>query len=132
MASPKSVVRQQMVLFVLTLMVSAIRFTINILDVWSTTFDVVSKHFDTILVPRINAGLAALLVVLSGLLRTHHRRRESSPTLLELFFGACFASLVFVLISSKVPAVLNSSKIEASGNQPLAAPTVTSSSSGYS
>jgi Na+-transporting NADH:ubiquinone oxidoreductase subunit NqrB len=101
----RSVVRQQTVLFTLTPTVTAIWFAINILDIWSTTFDIVSERFDTIVDLRINAGLAALMVALSGLLWAHHRRKASYPTLLEFFFGVCFASFLFVLISSGVPAV---------------------------
>jgi hypothetical protein len=104
----RSVVRQHTVLFTffaLTLTVTAIWFAINILDIWSTTFDVVSERFDTIAVLRINAGLAALMVASCGLLRAHQRRKASYPILLEIFFGVCSASFLFVLDSSGVPAV---------------------------
>ena len=104
----RSVVRQQTVLFTfsaLTLTVTAIWFAINILDICSATFDVVSERFDTIVVLRINTGLTALLAASSGLHWVHHRRQASYPTLLESFFGVCFASFLFVLISSGVPAV---------------------------
>ena len=101
----RSVVRQQTVLFAPTLTATAIWFGINILDVWSKIFDVVSERFDTIVVLKINGGLAALMVASSGLLWAHHRRKASCPTLLEFFSGVCFASFLFVLISSGVPAV---------------------------
>ena len=105
--SAKSVVRRHIVLLMLTLTVTAIWFGITILDIWSTTFDVVSERFDAILVLRMNAGLAALMLASFGLLWARHRRTASSLTLLEFFFGVCFASFLFVVISSGVPAVFS-------------------------
>ena len=101
----KSVVRQQTVLFALTLTVTVIWFGINVLDIWSTTFEVISERFDTIVVLRINAGLPAVLVASSGLLWAHHTRKASHPIPLEFFFGVCLASFLFVLVSSGLPAV---------------------------
>ncbi len=106
--SAKSVVRQHVVLFTLTLTATVIWFGINVLDIWSTTLDVVSERFDAILVLRMNAGLAALMLASFGLIRAHHRRTASSLTLFGFFFGVCCASFLFVVISSGVPAVFGS------------------------
>ncbi len=101
----RSVIRQQTIFFALALTISAVWFAINILDIWSITFDFVSERFDVIVVLRINAGLATLMVASSGLRWAYHRRKATYPTLVEFFFGVCFAAFLFVLISSGVPAV---------------------------
>ena len=83
-------VRQQMVLFVPTPMVTVIWFEINILHICSRTFGVVRERFAVIAVPKTNAGLAALTVASSGPLWAHHKRKAANSGLLDFFFRVCF------------------------------------------